>query len=179
MTNWQSFISFYIALKSGSPRFVFRNLKVVFYQLYEVPFKIGGKEGFRIFLHQCMHAIHFGIMYVWHLEFLSQFPRFTIRCTASDWLRRGQNLHCIMGKMLTNKCHAIRSYTWACFKWPKNVDKMTSHWNTQYNNNYVHNRYIYFKIITCVTGNLLCNWQAQPHGGACFVTWENWFTVRN
>ena len=28
----------------------------------------------------------------------------------------------------------IRNNTWACFKWPKNVDKTTSHWNTQYNN---------------------------------------------
>ena len=30
--------------------------------------------------------------------------------------------------------HKIRNNTWACFKWPKNVDKTTSHWNTQYNN---------------------------------------------
>ena len=27
----------------------------------------------------------------------------------------------------------IRNNTWACFKWPKNVDKTASHWNTQYN----------------------------------------------
>ena len=39
------------------------------------------------------------------------------------------------GKMSTNKCRAIRNYTWACFKWPKNVDKTILHWNTQYNNN--------------------------------------------
>ena len=28
------------------------------------------------------------------------------------------------GKMLTNTCREIQNYTWACFKWPKNVDKM-------------------------------------------------------
>ena len=36
----------------------------------------------------------------------------------------------------------IRNNTWACFKWPKNVDKMTSHWNTQYNND-LHSLLIY------------------------------------
>ena len=39
------------------------------------------------------------------------------------------------GKLSANKCHAIQNYTWACFKWPKNVNKRTSHWNIQYNNN--------------------------------------------
>ena len=55
-------------------------------------------------------------------------------------------------KMSTNKCRAIRIYTWAYFRWPKNLDKMTSHWNTQYNNItiYIHNRSIYFEIITCI-----------------------------
>ena len=36
----------------------------------------------------------------------------------------------------------IRNNTWACFKWPKNVDKTTPHWNTQYNND-LHSLYIY------------------------------------
>ena len=35
------------------------------------------------------------------------------------------------GKMSTNTCHEIQNYTWACFKWPKNVDKTISNWNTQ------------------------------------------------
>ena len=39
------------------------------------------------------------------------------------------------GKMSTNKCRLMQNYTWACFKWPKNVDKTTSHRNTQYDNN--------------------------------------------
>ena len=47
-----------------------------------------------------------------------QFSRFTIRCATSDWLRRGQNAHCIMGKCRQIKCRAIRNYTWLCFKWP-------------------------------------------------------------
>ena len=45
----------------------------------------------------------------------------------------------------------IRNNTWACFKWPKNVDKTTSHWNTQYIITiYIHYKSIYFKIITCI-----------------------------
>ena len=28
-------------------------------------------------------------------------------------------------------CREIRNYTWAYFKWPKNVDKMISNRNTQ------------------------------------------------
>ena len=35
------------------------------------------------------------------------------------------------GKMSTNTCSEIWNYTWACFKWPKNVDKTISNWNTQ------------------------------------------------
>ena len=33
-------------------------------------------------------------------------------------------------EILTNKCRAIRNYTWACFKWPRNENKTTTHWNT-------------------------------------------------
>ena len=79
-----------------------------------------------------------------------QFCRFTIRCATSDWLRRGQNAHCIMGKCRQVKCRAIRNYTWVCFKWPKMWIKRL---HAKMHNTiiiYIYYRTIYFKTITCI-----------------------------
>ena len=125
-----------------------------------------------------------------------EFSRFTIRCPTSNWLRRGQNAHCIMGKCRQIKCHAIQNYTWICFKWPKMWIKWLHAKIHSIITVYIHYRTIYFKTITCiiliiVISNVFhvfackthsvfndfidyCNWQAQPHGGAHFVKRENW-----
>ena len=81
---------------------------------------------------------------------LMQFSRFTIRCATSDWLRRGQNAHCIMGKCRQIKCRVIQNYTWVCFKWPK---MWINRLHAKMHNIipvYIHYRTIYFKTITCI-----------------------------
>ena len=81
---------------------------------------------------------------------LQQFSHFTIRCATSDWLRRGQNAHCIMGKCWQIKCHAIRNYTWVCFKWPKMWIKRLHAKIHNIITIYICYRTIYFKTITCI-----------------------------
>ena len=79
-----------------------------------------------------------------------QFSRFIIRCATSNWLRRGQNAHCIMGKCRQIKCRAIRNYTWVCFKWPKMWIKRLHAKIHNIITIYIHYRTTYFKTITCI-----------------------------
>ena len=83
-------------------------------------------------------------------KFIQEFSRFTIRCATSDWLRRGQNPHCIMGKCQQIKCCAIRNYTWVCFKWPKMWIKRLHAKIHNIITIYIHYKTIYFKTITWI-----------------------------
>ena len=79
-----------------------------------------------------------------------EFYRFTIRCATSDWLRRGQNSHCIMEKCRqTNaaKCEITLEHV------SDDLQMRIKRFQTKIHNEItinIHNRSIYFKIITCI-----------------------------
>ena len=78
-----------------------------------------------------------------------KFSRFTIQCTTSDWLRTGQNSHCIMGK-----CQEINVAQYKIIhEYVSNDLKMWIKWlHTEIHNMitiYIHNRSIYCQIFTC------------------------------
>ena len=87
-----------------------------------------------------------------------QYSHSTIRCTTSDWLRKGQNLHYIMGK-----CWQTNAMQYEItHEHVSNDLKMWIKWlHTEIHDIitvYIHNRSIYFKTITCkVLGLVISN----------------------
>ena len=86
-----------------------------------------------------------------------QFSCFTIRRATSDWLRRGQNSHCIIGKC--RQTHAAK-YEITLEHISNDLKMWIKRFQTEIHNKitiYIHNRSIYFKIITCIILGLVCS----------------------
>ena len=80
----------------------------------------------------------------------TQFSHFTIRHATSNWLRRGQNSHYIMGKC--RQTHAAK-YKITLEPVSNDLKMWVKRNQTEIRNKitiYIHNRSIYFKIITCI-----------------------------
>ena len=81
---------------------------------------------------------------------LNQFSHFTIWCVTSDWLRRGQNSQCIVGKCQKTN---VAQYKITREHVSNDLKMWINDFTLKYTNTiiiHIHNRSIYFKIITYI-----------------------------